>query len=105
MDNLDEYAIKLFKVVNFGIEHGYTIMGIIAAFLVSFWRTSQEKGNGDWLEAGMCSFFALGLSNALTWLNISSSLSTLIGAFVGYVGVAKISKIISKKTNIEDDQK
>ncbi|KAF1026198.1 MAG: hypothetical protein GAK29_01460 [Acinetobacter bereziniae] len=105
MDNLDEYAIKLFKAVNFGIEHGYTVMGIIAAFLVAFWRTSQQKGKGDWLEAGICSTFTLSLSVLLEWMKLPIQLSILIGSFVGYIGAAKISKIISKKVGLEDDEK
>lgn len=104
MDNLDEYAIKLFKVVNFGIEHGYTIMGIIAAFLVAFWRTSQEKGKGDWLEAGICSFFTLGISVLLEWINFPIQASIFVGSFVGYLGAAKVSKMISKKIGLEDSK-
>lgn len=99
-----EYIIdKLIQYLNqFLVEYGATIMGFVLAFFMAFLRTAKENGKADWLESLMCAGLTLGISSALSYFNMPQALAVAAGAFIGYLGTHKVSRILYKKAKLEE---
>jgi Phage holin family (Lysis protein S). len=98
VEHYTDYAIDFLN------KYGSTIMGLILAFFMALWRTAKDNGKADWLESFMCAGLTLGISSALSYFSMPETLAVGIGAFVGYLGTHKVSRIISKKIDTEESK-
>ena len=78
------------------------ILSVLVAWGMAMGRTLKANGKFDWVEGGMCGFFALGVYYALSWLNLPEGASVLVGGVIGHVGSIRAGSWISKKLGFGD---
>ena len=81
-------------------EYWLVISTVAVAFMMAMFRTAQEHGKVDILEALMCSIFSFGVWFILSWLNLPQGTGVLIGGLIGYLGAKRVSKWIGDHLGI-----
>ena len=82
------------------LEYWFLIAMLITSLVMAMFRTAQEHGKVDILEALMCSTFSFGVWFTLSWLNLPQGTGVLIGGLIGYLGTKRVSKWVGDRLGI-----
>lgn len=82
-------------------KYGLFVVMVVATFSVALMRTAKATGKADWLEAGMCSFFALGIWLVLGYFGLPEEACVGIGAFIAYMGTHRVSSWVEDKLGFD----
>lgn len=94
---MEDFSHSVWHVVQ---EYYLLLATVLMTVLMAVFRTAQNNGKVDWLEAGMCGIFAYGIWFALGFFNLPEGAGVLIGGMVGYKGTALVSAWVAGKAGI-----
>ena len=84
------------------IEYWLLIVTISTTILTSMMMTAKQHGKIDYIEAGLCSMFSLGLWFMLEYLGLPKEAGVAVGVFVAYIGTVRFSAWVRGKLGIEE---
>lgn len=87
------------------IENLVLLITITLTASMALMRTSKQTGKADFLEAGMCTLFALSIWFVLGFFGLPEGACVGIGVFVAYIGTHKTSQWVAEKLNLDMDDK
>ena len=99
---MEDFVQGVWKII---LDYWFVLSTVLATVLMAMFRTAQTNGKVDWLETGMCGIFAYGVWFVLSWFNLPEGCGVLVGGMVGYKGTHYVSKWVSKKLGLDEDNK
>ena len=96
---MEDFFHGVSKVI---LEYWILICIVLGTSGMALMRTAKQNGKADYLEAGMCTTFALSIYFVLEWLGLPSEAGIGIGTYVSYIGTHRFSRWVSKKIGMED---
>lgn len=98
---MDDFLSSIWKGI---VEYWILICIVFTTTGTALLRTAKKNGKADYLEAGMCTAFALSIYFILDWLGIPSEAGIGIGTYISYIGTHRFSRMISEKFDLDDKE-
>ena len=95
---MEDFLSSVWKAI---IEYWILICVIAATASMALLRTAQQNGKLDYVEAGICTIFALSIYFVLNWLGFPQEAGIGIGTFIGHIGSVRFSKWVAKKIGFD----
>ena len=95
---MEDFLSNVWKGV---VEYWILICVIAATASMALLRTAKQNGKLDYVEATICTIFALSIYFVLEWLGFPQEAGIGIGTFIGHIGSVRFSKWVIKKIGFD----